>query len=206
MKKNNFILHIFFIIFFINIFNIKSYASPKNDNIENIVNYMNIATNINKGDSKTTIIPYKKVITDGKNLDTATTIYTKNLTVNKVIELALTKVGCRYSQPLRESKDIYDCSSFVRRMYQQITGVYIGLNTDEISSNLWKYQIKFDELEPGDLLWKKGHIAMYLGGPNKNILHAAGVNYGVIIEGMYSRDIGFTNAFRPIDYINNIKK
>lgn len=206
MKKNtNIYIYVFKILLILGLFckPLISYADELNDN--SIITYMNVSYDINKNNSRTTIMPYKKMISDGNNLGAYTTIYTPNLTINKVIELSLTKVGCEYNQNLRESNNIYDCSSFVRRMYQQITGVYIGLNTYEISNNLWKYQVDFNNLEPGDLLWKNGHIAMYLGGPNKNIIHAAGVKYGVIIEGMYSRNIGFTNAFRPINYINDIK-
>ena len=194
MKKCKSILLSFCILvsfFFVSI-------DAKADNIKEIIEYTELSNSIS---SDSTIIPYKQIYetTDG-NLDIASTIYSKDSWINEVIELALSKEGCEYNQDRREAEDIYDCSSFVRRMYMEVTGVYIGNTTDDIHRVLYDFEVPKDSLEVGDLLWVQGHIAMYIG--NNQIIHAKGTQYGVIIEDLNINN--FTKAFRPIDYIRYI--
>lgn len=163
-----------------------------------MVSYINVSNSIEQ--SNTTIIPFVQIIDDKNILEKVTTIYSKNPTINKVIELSVTKIGIPYSQPYRELKNYYDCSSFVRRMYQEVSGVYIGLNTYEIATNLRNYEISFDDLQIGDLLWQNGHIAMYYG--DGLVIHSSGSINGVGIESMHRKGLHFSKAFRVIDYIN----
>lgn len=173
---------------------------PIAQGIENVLSYLDASLSIESNSS--TIIAGKKVICDEMTgeLEEVSTVYSNNLLINKVIAYAMTKEGCEYNQAFRESYNIFDCSSFVRRMYMEYSGVYIGNTSDDIANTLWNYQVPLNKIEPGDLLWHRGHIALYIG--NGQIIHAAGRKYGVIVA-----DVGnsFTNAFRPIDYIKEIK-
>ena len=81
-----------------------------------------------------------------------------------------------------------------------MTGVYIGGTSSNIANNLGQYEIAFDELHPGDLMWLYGHIAMYVG--NGQIIHASS-SRGVRFEKAFGV-INFTNAYRPIDYIRDL--
>lgn len=165
----------------------------------NVVSYIKISNNIEN--SKTTIFPFVHIVDDNSVLEKVSTIYSKNPTINKVLELSVSKIGIPYSQTYRESGSYYDCSSFVRKMYQEVTGVYIGLNTYEIAEKLRNYEISFNDLEVGDLLWQQGHIAMYFG--DELIIHSSGSINGVGVESMYRKGLNFTKAFRVIDYIED---
>ncbi len=168
--------------------------------IENVLSYLDASLSIESNTS--TIIAGKKVICDDMTgtLEEVSTVYSNNLLINKVIAYALTKEGCEYNQAFRESYNIFDCSSFVRRMYMEYSGVYLGNTSEDIKDTLWNYQVPMSQIEPGDLLWHKGHIALYIG--NGQIIHAAGRKKGVIIADVNS---SFTHAFRPIEYIKEIK-
>ena len=194
-KKNK-----FFIVFFVvlSLYITTSLDQVKASEVQDLVDFTNMSSNIT---SESTIIPYKQVFENSTGeLDIASTIYSRDSWVNEVIELALTKEGCKYSQAKREKENIYDCSSFVRRMYEEITGVYIGSTTVDINRNLKNFKVDYSEREPGDILWKEGHVALYIG--NDKIIHAKGTEYGVIIEDVSKGD--FTKCFRPIDYIRYI--
>lgn len=168
--------------------------------IESVLSYLDASLSIESNTS--TIIAGKKVICDDitGTLEEVSTVYSTNLLVNKVIAYALTKEGCEYNQAFREAYNIFDCSSFVRRMYMEYSGVYLGNTSEDIANKLWNYQVPMNAIEPGDLLWHRGHIALYIG--NGQIIHAAGRRQGVVIANVYG---SFTNAFRPIDYIKEVK-
>lgn len=187
-----------------NIIDYSEYTEEEQDIAESIVDvldYLDASLAIEENSS--TIIAGKKVICDETTgeLEEVSCVYSTNLLVNKVIAYALTKEGCSYSQNFREAIDIFDCSSFVRRMYEEYSGVYIGCTSGDIAETLNNYQVNMTELEPGDLLWYPGHIVLYIG--NGQIIHAANERKGVIISSMYYTK--FTRAFRPIDYIKEIK-
>ena len=68
-----------------------------------------------------------------------------------------------YSQANRYGEFQYDCSSFVARLYQQ----YFNFIAPNTSSNYGtNYYVGPDgavELQPGDVLWKSGHVELYIG-------------------------------------------
>ncbi len=81
------------------------------------------------------------------------------------IEAALTMEGFRYSQARRMSEGYADCSSLVLRAMQK-SGVQSSkknLTSSSISSDSRFYSISKSELEPGDILWRSGHLAIYMG-------------------------------------------
>ena len=70
-----------------------------------------------------------------------------------VANLALTKVGCQYSQERRYEEGYYDCSSLVQRCYAQF-----GISLPAIASTQGQYMVEQglevteDMLEPGDVI------------------------------------------------------
>lgn len=106
----------------------------------------------------------------------------------------------KYSQPFRESEYYYDCSSFVSRLYLQYFSIprldygSAGRGTDNIRvkcENTYT-EISMTELQAGDILWRDGHVALYIG--NNQTAEAVGDTEGIQIKTKGT----FTKAFRII--------
>ena len=116
-----------------------------------------------------------------------------------VANLALTKVGCRYSQEHRYEEGYYDCSSLVQRCYAEF-----GINLPSIASTQGQYivehglEVTEDMLEPGDLIFYSyenngqfrniSHVAIYIG--NGRMVHAANTARGVVNDPFNPSNIG----------------
>lgn len=116
-----------------------------------------------------------------------------------VANLALTKVGCQYSQEHRYEEGYYDCSSLVQRLYQEV-----GLALPAIASTQGKFivdnglEVSEGELEPGDLIFYSyenngqfrniSHVAIYVG--NGRMVHAANTARGVVNDPLNPSNIG----------------
>ena len=95
-----------------------------------------------------------------------------------VAELAMTKIGCHYSQERRYEEGYYDCSSLVQRLYKEV-----GINLPATASTQGEYCyqnamiINKKDLKPGDLIFFQGtydttgasHVGIYVG--NNTMLH-----------------------------------
>ncbi|MNL62190.1 Murein DD-endopeptidase MepS/Murein LD-carboxypeptidase precursor [compost metagenome] len=101
---------------------------------------------------------------------------------------------------MRESEYYYDCSSFVSRLYSK----YFGLSrldygrgnsgTSNIYTNCHANftQVSMNDIQPGDILWRDGHVALYIG--NNQTAEAASTNSGIVV-----RTVGnFTEVYRII--------
>ena len=80
-----------------------------------------------------------------------------------------------YSQSRRMEEFYYDCSSFVYRLYKKFFDIKTPTST-------WKYgnsnkvgSASSTTLKPGDVLWRSGHVTLYLG--NGQYAAAHGQNY-----------------------------
>lgn len=108
----------------------------------------------------------------------------------------------QYSQSFRESEFYYDCSSFVSRLYTQYFGMSrldngsYGSGTENIKSNCTSNYtvVAMTGLQPGDILWKSGHVALYIG--NNQIAEAQSTATGILI-GTFNAG-RFTEAYRVI--------
>lgn len=68
-----------------------------------------------------------------------------------------------YSQANRNDEFQYDCSSFVARLYKQYFG-FSAPNDTRAYNEQWKVgPVGSVELQPGDVLWRSGHVEMYIG-------------------------------------------
>ena len=70
-----------------------------------------------------------------------------------------------YSQANRFGEFQYDCSSLVYRLYQEFFGILVPTTTKgySTSSPYCVGPIGVVELQPGDVLWRSGHVELYIG-------------------------------------------
>ena len=59
----------------------------------------------------------------------------------------------------------FDCASFASYVYTHTTAGAVKFlnNSGEFASNLYLEKHSISEAKPGDILWKSGHVAIYLG-------------------------------------------
>lgn len=68
-----------------------------------------------------------------------------------------------YSQANRDGEFQYDCSSLVARLYKQYFDFDAPATTSGYGSAYYVGADGSVELQPGDVLWKPGHVEMYIG-------------------------------------------
>ena len=116
-----------------------------------------------------------------------------------IASLVLTKVGCQYSQELRNEEGYYDCSSLVQRCYAELGTLLPGIAAEQ-----GQYVVEHgleaaeDMLEPGDLIFYSyenngrfrniSHVAVYIG--NGRMVHAANTARGVVNDPFSPSNIG----------------
>lgn len=143
---------------------------------------------------------YEKIKTNSLSGGTVSS----NEIANKVIQLARSKIGCRYTQiGQRTGPNSFDCSGLVWWCYKQV-GIDIPGTTGAYMPAYSKYKIDLKDIQPGDILWRHtggtdGHAALYIG--NDRMIHAKGTKYGVVEDSFSnyqknSRKGGFKAAFR----------
>lgn len=85
---------------------------------------------------------------------------------DQVVAAARSRLGCKYKWGA-EGPNEFDCSGLVKWCYAQI-GKNIPRTTDELKS--FGTQISVSQALPGDILWKEGHVGIYIG--NGQYIHA----------------------------------
>lgn len=117
-----------------------------------------------------------------------------------VADLAMTKIGCQYSQDKRYQEGYYDCSSLVQRLYKEVG---IDLPATAATQGEYCYKnamiINKKDLKPGDLIFysyeKNGefrnisHVAVYVG--DGKMVHAANPSRGVVIDPLRTNSVVF---------------
>lgn len=117
-----------------------------------------------------------------------------------VADLAITKIGCRYSQDKRYEDGWYDCSSLVQRLYKEV-----GINLPATAATQGEYcyknamLINKKDLKPGDLIFYSyeengefrniSHVAIYVG--DGKMVHAANSSRGVVIDPLRTNSVVF---------------
>jgi len=138
---------------------------------------------------------------------TTTTKTSSSKGVDSAIELAKSKVGCKYVWST-EGPDTFDCSGLVYYVMKNSGCTVSRLSSAGLSNyTAWKKITDWDDLKKGDVLFfhsnsssKVSHTAIYLG--NNKIVHAESAKTGVVITTMgsgYKKN--FVCARRP-DYQN----
>lgn len=153
--------------------------------------------------------------------------------VNKVIELAESKIGLQYvwggkgeimtEERLDElisyygddyyplSRETYigiqafDCSGLTYWTYKEVTGAEIGYSTFDQEDTLQGYEISEEDLQPGDLIYTPGHVVLYKG--RGKIINAYN-KYIYPVGGVKEANLYLGEdsiIYRPVDYINSLK-
>jgi cell wall-associated NlpC family hydrolase len=106
---------------------------------------------------------------------------------------ALAQVGKKYSQTSRDGPNSYDCSSLVYYAWKA-AGKNIGAATTRQYPGR-TYIV--GDLQAGDLLWKTGHVGMYVG--NNQVVNAENPKNGIKLRDLawYKAHIGYTIIYRP---------
>lgn len=68
-----------------------------------------------------------------------------------------------YSQARRYEKFYFDCSSFCARLYKQFFGIDIPGTTADYGTYGYVGPVNGTALQPGDVLWRNGHVEMWIG-------------------------------------------
>jgi cell wall-associated NlpC family hydrolase len=130
----------------------------------------------------------------------SSTIYASGTIGETVAQLAMTKVGCRYSQELRMSEGYYDCSSLVYRLYKE-AGLELSSTASALGEDCYKKAqiINKEDLQPGDLIFYSyeengrfrniSHVAIYVG--DGKIVHAVNESRGVVLDPLRTGSVVF---------------
>lgn len=112
--------------------------------------------------------------------------------INSFIESAKAMKGWNYSQSKRHNDGYVDCSSLVGRAMKAagITDNQQVTTASMVGDNRFA-KISKSEAQPGDIMWQKGHVAIYLG--NNKVLEASGSKKKVVEQNLNNR---FTHAYR----------
>lgn len=88
-------------------------------------------------------------------------------TGTKIVEAAKTKLGCPYVWGA-EGPVTFDCSGLTKWAYKQV-GIDLPHNTDSQKNAATKV-VSISEARVGDILYRKGHVGIYIG--NDQYIHA----------------------------------
>lgn len=117
-----------------------------------------------------------------------------------VADLAMTKIGCRYSQDKRYQEGYYDCSSLVQRLYKE-AGITLPATAATLGEYCYKNAmiINKKQLKPGDLIFYSyeengefrniSHVAIYVG--DGKMVHAANPSRGVVLDPLRTNSVVF---------------
>lgn len=141
----------------------------------------------------------KEVLEELMSAD-ASELYGSGAIGAQVAQLAMTKIGCHYSQERRMSNGYYDCSSLVLRLYKEV-----GINLPYVASTQAQYCYKNamiinkKDLKPGDLIFYSyedngefrnvSHVAIYVG--DGKMVHAANTRRGVVLDPLRTSSVVF---------------
>lgn len=113
---------------------------------------------------------------------------------NSIVELAKTKLGCAYVWGAT-GPDTFDCSGFVQWVFKNAANIDLPRTANEQAASLSGREVSFASAKPGDIVWRSGHIGIYIGG--NQYIHAPHTGDVVKISGNASGS--FTKVFRVIN-------
>lgn len=85
---------------------------------------------------------------------------------NSVLSAAYSRLGCPYVWGA-EGPNSFDCSGFVKWCYARVG---VSLPHSSSAQKNAGTQISISQAQPGDILWKSGHVGIYIG--NGQYIHA----------------------------------
>ena len=114
-----------------------------------------------------------------KRMDATSTIR------DRIVDAAHSRLGCPYVWG-GNGPNTFDCSGLVKWCYAQV-GISIPRTTGELKS--YGTQISVSQALPGDILWKSGHVGIYIG--NGQYIHAPQTGDVVKISSVSSGNFTF---------------
>lgn len=173
--------------------NLASYVSSATDNKDgNVVKEVSFNT-ISTSSAGTKIVTYQ-VADEAGNKATAqlkvrvvAPVTYSSVTGNRIVDVAFSKIGTPYVYGAT-GPNAFDCSGFTQWVYRQNGKTIPRTSTAQKTGGT---VISISQARPGDILWRSGHVAIYVGG--NSYIHAPHTGAYVRVDsGIYS----FTCAVR----------
>ncbi len=117
--------------------------------------------------------------------------YTKDVArgIDATIDRAIELIGVRYRRGGQSPESGFDCSGFVRHVFNEGLGLVLPHNAREMSKS--GQVVQREELKPGDLVFFRtlrrtiSHVGIYLG--ENRFIHAPATGGEVRVEDMSTR-------------------
>ena len=125
---------------------------------------------------------------------TSITLNTTNQTRINLVKAAFENLGDDYTYGMT-GPDEFDCSGFVNYVFSQ-AGISVPRQSTAICQ--MSGQISIEDLRPGDIVGRPGHVGVYVGGGI--FIHSSETSTGVIAEyvDVYNSINGFTNYINAV--------
>lgn len=106
---------------------------------------------------------------------------------------AKAQVGKGYSQQARLGPNSFDCSGLVKMAWKH-AGKTVPNTTSGYPGGL---KAVSGALQPGDILWRSGHVGLYVG--NNQVVNAENPRTGVRQRDLsyFKKYLGYTRVYRP---------
>ncbi|MEE0967014.1 MAG: NlpC/P60 family protein [Bacilli bacterium] len=149
-------------------FNAKKYIKSVTDNKDgNLKSAVKVSSKVNTKKSGTYTVTYSVEDQSGNKSNATLKVTVKQMsTRQKIVATAQSKLGCKYVWGAVGPKT-FDCSGLVRYCYRQ-AGVSVPRSSGAQKSG--GKVISISEAKPGDIVWRPGHVGIYVG--NGQVIHA----------------------------------
>jgi cell wall-associated NlpC family hydrolase len=118
---------------------------------------------------------------------------TADVAHQRAIMAGLTQIGVPYKENATSESIAFDCSGFVQFAWSSAGFV---LPHGSNSQYAYSRRVTFKNAQAGDLMWRPGHVSMYLGVDGA-ILQTARTGRSVELHNMDSRILGWTRFADP---------
>ena len=126
---------------------------------------------------------------------------------SKAIAAARARLGDLYSQSKRNQPGYADCSSLLRDVFLEASGVNIGETTNGQMAVLSAYKKPLSALQAGDILMKiqpgSNHVGIYIG--NNQYIHASSTRGSVIVSTYYPSSAYWTCCYDAAAYCSSCR-
>jgi cell wall-associated NlpC family hydrolase len=167
-------------------FNSKKYLTSAIDNKDgDLTSKVSIDGKVNTDKAGTYTVTYKVSDTEGNSSSKSLTVVVEESGAG-IVKAAKSKLGTPYKWGAT-GPNAFDCSGFTQWVYRQ-NGKYIPRTSSEQKNS--GTVVSLSQLKVGDLVWRPGHIGIYVG--NGQVIHSP--HTGAVVS--YTSVSGFTCGVR----------